>query len=392
MDAKYVIVGGGMTGSAALKSLRAADPSGTVALFGAERDKPYARPPLTKGLWKDQSEAEIWRDVGGAEPDLHLDRRIARLDPGRHVIVDDRGEEHRYVKLLLATGGTPRRLGPGADDRILYYRTLGDYRRLRELAAETDRIAVIGGGFIGSEIAAALAMNGKQVTLWFPGDAIGDRLFPADLAATVNDAYRKRGVDLRPRTKVELLERRGESIVVHAGGQTAAAGAVVAGLGIEPATSLAQDAGLMVRNGIVVGRTLRTSDPDIFAAGDVAEFEDALLGVRRRVEHEDNANEMGALAGRNMAGGHEPYEHSPFFYSDLFDLGYEAVGETDPRLRTVADWTEPGRTGVIYYLDKDQRVRGVLLWGIFGKVDEARRVIADSRPVAPSSLAGRIAA
>jgi NADPH-dependent 2,4-dienoyl-CoA reductase/sulfur reductase-like enzyme len=149
---------------------------------------------------------------------------------------------------------------------------------------------------------------------------------------------------------------------------------VVAGLGIQPNVELAEQAGLRVDNGIVVDELLRTSAPDIFAAGDVANFANPALGIRMRVEHEDNANSMGAAAGRAMAGQGTPYTHLPFFYSDLFALGYEAVGELDPRLDVVSDWKEPFREGVVYYL-KDGRVRGVLLWNIFGKVDAARALI-----------------
>jgi 3-phenylpropionate/trans-cinnamate dioxygenase ferredoxin reductase component len=143
--------------------------------------------------------------------------------------------------------------------------------------------------------------------------------------------------------------------------------------------------------GIAVDELLRAGHPDIFAAGDVAQFCDPLLGNRRRVEHEDNANTMGRAAGRNMAGANEEYQHSPFFYSDLFELGYEAVGELDPRLETVADWKEPYREGVLYYLH-DGRVRGVLLWNVWGQVDAARRLIAEPGPFRAEDLKGRLPA
>jgi NADPH-dependent 2,4-dienoyl-CoA reductase/sulfur reductase-like enzyme len=164
---------------------------------------------------------------------------------------------------------------------------------------------------------------------------------------------------------------------------------VVAGIGIQPNSQLAQEAGLAVDNGIVVDEFLRTSQPDIYAAGDVAAFNDQTLGVRRRVEHEDNANTMGRLAGRAMAGGVTPYQHLPFFYSDLFELGYEAVGDVDARLEMVADWTEPYREGVVYYLQAG-RVRGVLLWNVWEQVDAARQLIAEPGPFQPADLKGRL--
>ncbi len=150
---------------------------------------------------------------------------------------------------------------------------------------------------------------------------------------------------------------------------------VVAGIGIIPNTTLAEAAGLSVDNGIVVDRYLRTSEPTIFAAGDVANFENPHLGKRIRVEHEDNANAMGELAGQNMAGEMNPYEYLPSFYSDLFDIGYEAVGELNARLSTVIDWQDEFNEGVIYYLDQN-RIRGIILWNIWDQIDPARELIA----------------
>jgi NADPH-dependent 2,4-dienoyl-CoA reductase/sulfur reductase-like enzyme len=163
----------------------------------------------------------------------------------------------------------------------------------------------------------------------------------------------------------------------------------VAGLGILPNTELAQAAGLSVDDGIVVDDLLQASRPGVFAAGDVASFPNAALAMRMRVEHEDNANTMGRQAGRNMAGAGERYMHLPYFYSDLFDLGYEAVGELDARLEVVSDWKEPYREGVVYYL-RDGRVRGVLLWNVWGQVDRARELIASPQAVRPDSLRGRL--
>jgi NADPH-dependent 2,4-dienoyl-CoA reductase/sulfur reductase-like enzyme len=164
---------------------------------------------------------------------------------------------------------------------------------------------------------------------------------------------------------------------------------VVAGIGLQPNIELAKAAGLQVNNGIIVDEFLRTSHPDIYAAGDVAAFYNPLLSKRIRVEHEDNANTMGRLAGRNMAGAREPYDHLPSFYSDLFDLSYEAVGELDPRLEVVTGWTEKTGSGAIYYL-RESRVRGVLLWNIWGAVNAARELIAEPGPFKPEDLKKRL--
>jgi NADPH-dependent 2,4-dienoyl-CoA reductase/sulfur reductase-like enzyme len=319
---------------------------------------------------------------------------VTALDlPGKRVR-DDRGTDVTFDKLLLATGGAPRRL-PFGGDAIIYFRTLADYRRLHALSGPGRRVGVIGGGFIGSELAAALTLTGTEVVMVMPQSAIGGRLYPADLAAVVTDFYRAKGVTILPERRVTGLEQAGSQLLLRIGGaddtqtQTLAVDAVVAGLGIQPNVELAQQAGLAVDNGIVVDELLGTSAPDIYAAGDVAAFVNPALGRRLRVEHEDNANTMGRLAGRSMAGAAEPYDHLPFFYSDLFDLGYEAVGEVDARLETVADWTEPYRQGVIYYLH-DGRVRGVLLWNVWGQIPAARDLIAAPGPVYPQDLKGRL--
>jgi len=203
-------------------------------------------------------------------------------------------------------------------------------------------------------------------------------------------------VDLR----AKKLENGDDYLTVNPKGQVPALGldsgelvteVLVAGLGITPAVELAEQAGLPVDNGVLVDEFCRTSHPDVYAAGDVANFANPALGTRLRVEHEDNANTMGRTAGLNMAGRATAYDHLPFFYSDLFELGYEAVGELDPRLETVADWKEPFREGVVYYL-KGGRVRGVLLWNTWGQVDHARALIAERGPFTPRDLKGRLPA
>ncbi len=393
---KYLIVGGGMTADAAIAGIRDIDKAGSVGLIGSEPQPPYNRPPLTKGLWKDKPLSSIWRKTDASAVTLHTGRTARTLDPRQKQVTDDQGTEYRYEKLLLATGGTPRRLEFGGD-KIIYYRTLADYERVRELTEKGSHFAVIGGGFIGSEIAAALAMNGKQVSLIIPEEAICARLFPKELAKFVNDYYVKKGVDVLSGQRGVGLEAQGSQLtlsIAHTSTKETkkvTADAILAGIGIVPNTELAQQAGLKVDNGIHVDSALRTSQSDIFAAGDVANFEDRTLGKRRRVEHEDNANTMGRQAGQSMAGKAVSYDHLPYFYSDLFDLGYEAVGETDSKLETFADWQESFRKGVIYYLNEG-RVRGVLLWNVWEQVDAARRLIAERGPFKPADLKGKLPA
>ena len=386
---RYLIVGGGMTADAAVRGIREVDPNASIGLIGAEIDPPYNRPPLSKGLWKGKPLASIWRGTEAQGVDLHLGRTAKTLEPHDQRVTDDQGVTYTFGKLLLATGGTPRRLRID-DDPTLYFRTVDDYRRLHRLSEQGERFGVIGGGFIGSEIAAALAMTGKSVTMVFPEEAIGGRVFPHELSLFLNDFYRRKGVQVLAGQAVTDIQRRGGRLVMRIGDrQEIEVDGVVAGIGLQPNLEPAATAGLRISNGIVVDSLLRTSHPDIYAAGDVAAFHNPALGRRIRVEHEDNANTMGRCAGRNMAGEATPYRYLPSFYSDLFDLGYEAVGDLNARLETVANWQEPYRKGAVYYLEKG-RVRGVLLWNVWQQVEAARRLIAQPGPFSIVDLEQRV--
>ena len=386
---KYLIVGGGMTADSAVSGIRKIDPSGAIAMICGERHPPYDRPPLSKALWKDKPFESIWRDSRDADVAIHLGKKVAALDPAKKTATDDAGNVYTYEKLLLATGGSVRRL-PDSSENIIYFRTADDYLKLRELTERGSEFVVIGGGFIGSEIAAALAMNGKHVTMIFPSNGIGSHIYPQPLVEFLNSYYQQKGVTLHASETVQSVRTMGTRIMVTTeGGTEISADGVVAGIGIQPDTDLARQAGLAVENGIVVDELLRTSNPDIYAAGDVANFYNPALDKRMRVEHEDNANVMGKTAGRNMAGQAEAYRHLPFFYSDLFDLGYEAVGELDSSLDIIEDWKEPFRKGVVYYL-RAGRVRGVLLWNTWEQVPAATRLIEEKAMHTRSTLLGHI--
>ena len=380
---RYLIVGGGMTGAEAAKAVRERDPEAVVTLVGSEPHSPYKRPPLTKKLWSGGEESSIWKGTEELGIELRLGRRIAALDLEASRAVDDQGEEYAYEKVLLATGGRPRRLG-GGDQEVIYFRTLDDYRRLRGIAGDGKHVVVVGGGFIGTEIAAALTTNGCTVTMVVPEQWLNARLLPAGLGGFVTDYYRERGVEVLTGETVRSVEG---SVVTTGSGRALEADAVVAGLGILPETELAEASGLPVENGIVVDEYGRADGrDDVFAAGDVANFPSPVLGKRFRVEHEDHANTHGKFVGANMAGANVPYDHVPFFYSDLFDLGYEAVGDVDSRLATIETWEEPNRKGTIAYVDDDGRPRGFLLWNVWDKVDAARRLIAAGEPVGEGAL------
>lgn len=387
---RYLIIGGGMSANAAVQGIRSLDSQGSIAMISAEVNKPYDRPPLSKGLWKD--ELSVNEIVHSLPEDVKLitGRTVNSISIPRREVTDINGQSYLYEKLLLATGGTPRQLPFQADRQIIYYRTLEDYQRLRKLTEQYQRFIVIGGGFIGSELAAALQINGKEVALIFPESGICKRLFPTEICNYLNRYYADRGVQLHAGKQISNIQGAlGDYQVQLESGELIRGDVIVAGIGIQPNTQLADAAGLQVDDGIIVNDSLQTSAPDIYAAGDVARFEDRVLGQWRRVEHEDNAVTMGKAAGRAMAGDRKPYNHSPMFYSDLFDLGYEAVGNLDSQLETFIDWQEAFKKGVIYYL-RNQQLHGVLLWNVWDQTDAARQLIADGRQVTAANLRGLI--
>ena len=222
----------------------------------------------------------------------------------------------------------------------------------------------------------------------FPEPGIGWRTFPPDLSAAVTAEYRRRGVQVLTNALVASVESEGDSTrILLEDGRTLEAEGVVAGLGIIPETGLAEAAGLVVENGIVVDGEGRVAGLEhVFAAGDVARFPIPALGTTGRVEHEDHANSHGRLVGANAAGAGTSYDHLPFFYSDLFDLGYEAVGEVDSRLATVEAWAEPNKKGVVAYVDAGGRPRGFLLWDVWGKVDAATELIKAGEAIDEAKL------
>ena len=388
---QYLIVGGGMTADAATRAIRDVDKRASIGMISQEKDPPYDRPPLSKGLWKGKPLARIWRGTEQRDVQLMLGRKAVQLDPQARTVTDDRGDVYQYSRLLLATGSKPNRLSDSSP-KVIYYRTLPDYHRLRKLTEEKQHFIVIGGGFIGSEIAAALRMIGKDVTLIFRGAGISARLFPPEISRFLNDFYREKGVEVNPNEWVEAVTEDGDQLVVQTrSGKTWQGDAVIAGLGVQPNVQLAEDAGLFVDNGIVVDSSMRTTNEHIYAAGDVANFPTFSLGDRMRVEHEENANLSGMVAGHSMAGQETKYGTLPMTYSDLFELGYESVGILDPALETISNWQEPFRKGVLYYL-REGRVVGVLTMGIFGKMNAARELIGQAGPVEKADLVSRIEA
>lgn len=385
----YLIIGGGMTADAAARGIREIDVSGRIGIISQEEYPPYDRPPLTKGLWFGKPLNSIWRKTEQENVSLHLEKEIVSINPKTHTVTDHVGNTYWYNKLLLATGGEPKRLDC-PDEGVLYFRTLSDYYQLRSLYDQGSDFVVIGAGYIGTEIAAALAMNGKKVTMIFNQPGIMEKKLPKNFSKFLNAYYTEKGVLLVPEQTITSVKKEKDKYAVQtSGGDIFYADGVIAGLGITPRTKLATTLNLRVENGIVVDQYLQTSNPDIYSAGDVANFYNPLLERRLRIEHEDAANTMGKAVGRNMAGAQEPYHYLPYFYSDLFEVGYEAIGELRSDMEIVEDWHELYRQGVIYYL-KDKKLRGAMLWGIWNQIDTIRQMIDSKETFSADSLVGKI--
>ncbi|WP_433374842.1 NAD(P)/FAD-dependent oxidoreductase [Streptosporangium sp. CA-115845] len=330
----FVIVGAGLAGAKAAESLREEGFSGRITLIGAETELPYERPPLSKGYLLGKEEKakvyvhdEGWYADNSVEP--LLGRRVTDLDRAAHQVELHDGRRIRYDKLLLVPGASPRRLDvPGADlDGVHYLRSLDDSERLREAIRGGGRVAVVGAGWIGLETAAAARGYGCEVTVIEPRAVPLHAALGPELGAFFADVHRRHGVDLRLGREVTGLLGSGR---VHAvatdDGQEVAADVVIVGVGVNPNTELAERAGLAVENGIVVDESLRTDDPDVYAAGDVANAFNPRYGTRIRVEHWANALNGGLTAGKAMLGRPVVYDRPPYFFTDQYDVGMEFSG------------------------------------------------------------------
>ena len=349
-----VIVGAGLTGAKAAQTLREEGFTGRVVLIGEETERPYERPPLSKGyLLGDQERDAVhvhnanWYDTNSV--DLRLGQRVVGLDRAAHEVELDSGERIGYDKLLLATGASPRRLPIDGD--VHYVRRLEDSDRLREALGSGGSVAIAGAGWIGLEIAAAARAKGCAVTVFEPAPTPLHTVLGPEIGAFFADLHRAHGVEFR----------FGEGLP-----DKPAADVVVVGVGARPNTELAEAAGLTVEDGVVVDAGLRTSDPDIYAAGDVAAVPSTRYGRRLRVEHWANAIGGGQAAAKSMLGKDISYDELPYFFSDQYDVGMEFTGWFAPggydRVVTRGDVT--GRAFHAFWLADDRVVAGmhVNLW------------------------------
>ncbi len=397
-DATYVIVGASLGGAKAAEALRAAGYDGRVVLLGAESELPYERPPLSKGYLQGKAERETiyvhpreWYAEAGI--DLRLGVTVTGIDPAAHEVVLADGSRIGYAKLLLTTGSSPRQLQvPGAElDGVLYLRSAGDSDRIKALLARAGRIAVIGAGWIGLEVTAAAREAGVAVTVLEAAELPLLRVLGSEVASVFAELHAEHGVDLR--FGVQITEITGSD--GHADGVRLSDGslipvdAVIVGVGITPNTDLAAAAGLDVDNGIRVDAQLRSSDPDIYAAGDVASAFHPLLGKYLRVEHWANALNQPQAAARAMAGEDVSYDRVPYFFSDQYDLGMEYSGyvEPDGYDEVVFRGDVDRREFVAFWLGNGGRVLAGMNVNVWDVNDAIQALVRAGRPVDKAALA-----
>jgi 3-phenylpropionate/trans-cinnamate dioxygenase ferredoxin reductase subunit len=388
----YVIVGASLAGAKAAEALRAEEFAGPVVLIGAETELPYERPPLSKDYLQGKSarekiyvHPEQWyreHDV-----DLRLGVTVTAIDPAAHQVTLAGGSAQPYRKLLLATGSAPRRLPvPGGDlDGVVYLRTASDSDRIKAALESASRVAVIGAGWIGLETAAAARVAGAEVTVLEVAELPLLRVLGPEAAQVFADLHRDHGVDLRLGIGVaEITGTQGRATGVRlTDGAQVDADLVIVGVGIAPNTQLADAAGLQVADGIVVGADLRTSDPDIYAAGDVASAFHPLLGKHIRVEHWANALNQPQAAARSMLGQPVSYERVPYFFTDQYDLGMEYSGYVEPGgyAQVVFRGDTAGREFVAFWTDPGGRVLAGMNVNVWDVTDDIQALVTSGRPV-----------
>jgi NADPH-dependent 2,4-dienoyl-CoA reductase/sulfur reductase-like enzyme len=336
-QSNIVILGGGMVAGYATKQLvELALPKGELAILSADDAGPYERPPLSKNFLagKDSEDAikinpEDFYKTHGIE--LRLQSEVATVDLKRKRLILENRDEVGFQKLIIATGARPRTLNiPGSTLKNLFYlRTLNDSKNIRNASEKVKHAIVIGGGFIGMEVAAVFAQKGIAVTMVLNDDRVFKRLFSPEMSSFFESYYEARGVRfIKSMSVTELRGHEAVSSAVLKDGRTVECDLVVAGIGVQPATEVVTNSGLELGDGILVNEYLQTSHPDVFAAGDVANYQDVLFGKRRRVEHWDNAVSQGQYCARSLMGDRTSFRHVPYFFSDVFDLSYEYWGDS----------------------------------------------------------------
>ena len=393
-DQTFVIAGASLAGAKAAETLRAEGFDGRVVMIGAERERPYERPPLSKDYLRGESEREqvyVHPEVFYAEQEIELllGSTVVSVDTAAGEVALDDGERLGYDRLLLATGAEPRRLSiPGAElDGVVYLRSVQDCDALRARLERGGSVVVVGAGWIGAEVAASARQSGLDVTIVEPLSVPLERVLGAELGAVYRDIHADHGVKLLLGTGVEAFEGAGAVERVRTGdGRALECDFVVVGVGVQPRTELAAAAGLAVGDGVLVDEHLQTDAPAVFAAGDVAGAWHPFYGERIRVEHWANALHQGPVAARNMLGRAEPYDNLPYFFSDQYEVGMEYAGFAPTWDRVVFRGDPAGREFIAFWLAGDRVLAGMNV-GVWDVTDQIQRIIRERVTVDDRRLA-----
>jgi len=401
VSGRVVVVGAGLAGAKTVEALRDGGYDGTVTLIGTEPDRPYERPPLSKGylLGTDERDAAFVHAAdwyAAHDVDLRTGTTVRSLDLAGHDVLDDAGTRTGFDHLVLATGSEPRRLDvPGADlDGVVYLRTLDDSDRLRAALVTGTRVVVVGGGWIGLEVAAAARAAGCEVSVLVRDPMPLLRVLGPELAAMFADLHRGNGVDLRTRTEIAEVVATGDGArvgaVALADGTQVDADLVVVGIGAAPRVGLARAAGLTVEDGVVVDAHLRSSDPHVLAVGDIARAAHPLLGTHVRVEHWATALNQPATAAATILGRDEPYDRLPYFFTDQYDLGMEYVGWVGPHgYDEVVVRGDLGSRELVAFWRREGRVVAGMNVNVWDVVDDVQALIRSGAVVSRDRLADR---
>jgi 3-phenylpropionate/trans-cinnamate dioxygenase ferredoxin reductase subunit len=392
----FVIVGANLAGGRAAEALRAGGSQERILLVGAEPERPYERPPLSKAFPTGRlPEEKLYlrppEYYASQGIELLLGRRAVRLEPETKTVVLEDGEQLRYTALLIATGAAPRKLtAPGGDlEGILYLRDVRDARRLRDrLAARPgQRVVVVGAGFIGAEVAAVARGLGHQVVALEALPVPLERALGAVVGGLYAEIHRARGVDLRTNAAVtQIVQHHGAEFQVStASGERFECDLVVVGVGVAPEVGWLESSGIELRNGVVVDELSRTSLPDVYAAGDVANWFHPRLGHHLRVEHFDNAQNQGVAAARSMLGQGQPYAPVNYFWSDQYDLSLQYVGHASGQDQVILRGAVDSGSWSAFYV-RDRALKAALAVNRFRDVSAARQLIAREVPVTPEQL------
>jgi 3-phenylpropionate/trans-cinnamate dioxygenase ferredoxin reductase component len=389
----FIIVGAGLAGARAAAALRGEGFDGRLILIGDEPERPYERPPLSKGYLRGELKKRPYVHPKGfyAEHEIELwtSTRVSGIDPGLRELLLEGDHRLGYDRLMLATGARPRRLDVvGADlDGIHYLRTVADSERIGERIESGQRLVVVGSGWIGAEIAASARQKGCEVTMLEMASLPLERVLGPEVGRIYLDLHRDHGVEFLPETTVERFEGHGTvERVITRDGAAIETTFVVVGIGVAPRTGLIEHAGLRMNNGVVVDEKLQTSAPGVYAAGDVANARHPFYGRHIRVEHWANALNQGPAAAKNMLGMAEPYEEIPYFFSDQYETGMEYSGYASDWDEVVFRGDVGDREFVAFWL-KDERLVAGMNMNVWDVSDPIRELIRSRRRLDPQQLA-----